>query len=183
MPILIWGVLALAVGFIGLWVMARRAMPPAPPLPPDVELGATPLQRAARWGLGVGLFLAACAAVVIVWYGPETTYDDDNIRLAFTFLLLAVLVSLVVSTSWIVVRARRDKSLMDERDRAILDRAPAVQGIAVILTLAVWMIGLVEHFRPVGAIPTYYMYLVFWCCLLVHLMGLPLGILIGYRRR
>jgi len=44
----------------------------------------------------------------------ETTYDNDNIRLVFTFLLLAVLVSLV-SFSWVVARARQIILLEQER--------------------------------------------------------------------
>ncbi len=45
------------------------------------------------------------------------------------------------------------------------------------------MIGLVEHFHSAGAVPLFYMYLIFWSCLIVNLMALPIGILIGYRRQ
>ena len=183
MPVLLWGVLAIAVILGGIWIVARRAMSPVPPLPPDVELATTYLQRSSRWSLGVGVPLSAVAAGIILFYGPDAVYDNDNIRLVFTLLLLVILMVLAWSTVWVKMRAERDPSLVDERDQAILGRAPAVQGIAVILTLAAWMIGLVEHFHSAGAVPLFYLYLIFWSCLIVNLMALPIGILIGYRRQ
>jgi len=152
MPVLLWGVLAMAVVLGGIWIVARRAMSPVPPLPPDVELATTYLQRSSRWYLGVGVPLSAVAAGIILFYGPETVYDDDNIRLLFTLLLLVILMVLAWSTVWVEVRA---------------ERVP----------------GLVEHFHSAGAVPLFYMYLIFWSCLIVNLMALPIGILIGYRRQ
>jgi hypothetical protein len=131
----------------------------------------------------VGLFLAACAAGVLLIYGPDTTYDNDNVRMVFTLLLLAVVFVLAAGSVQLKIRAGRDTGLIDERDQAILDRAPATQGTATILTLAVWVVGLTERFHEPGAVPLFYVMLLFWSCLVVHLLGLPLGVLIGYRRR
>ncbi len=182
MAILLWGVLALVVGIAFIWVMARRAMTPVPPLPPNVELPATPLQRTARWSLGLGVSLSACAAGMLVAYGPETIDANDGIRMVFTLLLLTVVVTLSGTSIWLRARANRDPSLLDERDRAIRDRAPAVQSTTTLLTLAFGTTGLVMHFHDAGAVPINYLFLLFWACLVMNVLGLPLGILIGYRR-
>ncbi len=181
MSVILWGILALVVGFAALWLKARLAMPPREPLPPDVELPVTPLQRAARLSLGAGLVLTAAAAGVVLVNGPEVTYADDGVRLLFTALLVAVIVVLG-APSWVKARAARNPGLLDERDRAILDRAPAVQGVGTLLTLGVWTAGLVERFHGSGAVPLFYVILLFWSCLVVYLLALPIGILAGYRR-
>jgi hypothetical protein len=183
MPVMLWVILALLVAVVWFWMAARRALPPRPPLPPDVELPSTLLQRASRWNLGLGLLLSACAAGVLIGYGPETVYDNDNVRPVFTFLLLAILITLGAATAWLTARARKDAALLDERDRVILDRAAATQGVAMILTLVVWEVALVEHFHEAGAVPLFYVILIFWSCLVAYSLGLPLGILIGYRKR
>ncbi len=182
MTVLLWAILALAVGLAAIAVRSRLAMPSRPPLPPDVELPTTPLQRTSRWTLAVGLVLAAAAAGVVLWFGPETTFDDDQVRLAFTLLLLAVVVVLGGAHMFIKRAADRNSSLMDERDRAILERAPAIQGSGTILTLAVWVIGLTERFHAPGSVPLSHLMLLFWSCLVVNLLALPVGILMGYRR-
>ena len=115
--------------------------------------------------------------------GPQRWYDDDTIRLTVTALLLAVLVVVAGATAWLGAQAKREDGILDERDKDILARAPAVQGVAMLLTLAVWVVGLTEHFHEAGAVPHFYLYLIFWSCVLVDALGLPLGVLIGYRRR
>ena len=72
--------------------------------------------------------------------------------------------------------------MVDERDRAILSGSSGLQSGAVLTTLVVWVIGLTESFHAVGAVPLYYLNLVFWSCLVVNLLALPLGVLLGYRR-
>lgn len=183
MSVLLWGILALLAGFAVLWIAGRRVMPKAPPLPADVELPATPMQRTARWSLVAGLILAVAAAGVLLAFGPETTYDDDNVRLVFTLLLLGSIVVVAGASIQLKRWAKAESASMDERDRTILERAPAIQSLATLVTLAVWMVGLIERFHDAGAVPLFYLYLVFWSCLLMNIIGLPVGILIGYRRR
>jgi hypothetical protein len=182
MNVLLWGILALLVGLAGIWVAARRVAPRREPLPPGVELPATPLQRVSAWSLGVGLVLTLGAATVLLAYGAEATYAQDALRTVFTLLVLAPVVLLGGVTIWLRRKAGRESTLLDERDRAILDRAPGIQGGAAILTLAVWTVGLVERFHEAGAVPLFYLFLVFWSCIVVYVLGLPLGILAGYRR-
>ena len=183
MSVMLWAVLALAAGFVAMAVMGKRSMVSAPPLPADVELPATRLQWLSRWGLGLGVVLGSGAAGVVVAYGPQRTYDDDGVRTLFMVLLFGVfLVSAVVAGLTKAWRDRDDGS-MDERDREILGRAPALQSAATLVTLAVWMVGLTERFHADGAVPLFYLYLVFWSCVVVNLLGLPVGVLLGYRRR
>jgi hypothetical protein len=182
MTLMLWAILALVAGLAAIVVKARLAMPAHPPLPPDVELPATPLQRTSRLSLGAGLVLAAFACGVVAVHGPEATMADDDVRLLFTALLMAVLVVLGGAAIRLKIQAGRDGGALDERDRAIMDRAPAVQGAGTILTLAVWVVGLMVRFRDAGAVPMAYVILLFWSCLVIHLLGLPVGILVGYRR-
>ena len=164
-------------------VVGRRGMRRSPPLPVGVELPATALQKVSRWGLGLGAVLAAATAGVVLVYGPERTYDDDGIRLVFTLLLLAVLVVFAVVTALIKAWTTREDGTLDERDLEILGRAPAIQSAAMLVTMAVWMVGLVERFHEAGSVPLFYLYLIFWSCVVVNLLGLPMGVLLGYRRR
>jgi len=183
MTVILWGVLAVTAGAAVMAIAAWRAAPKAPPLPPDVDFPVTRLQKLAGWTLLVGLVLAGSATAIQVTYGPQTVYDTDNLRLTFTFLVLATLivflVMLLVAKAW----ADRGDDTLDERDQAILDRAPVAQAPAMLVTLAVWMVGLTESFRDPGAVPTLYMYLVFWSVIVIYMLALPVGVLLGYRRR
>ena len=183
MPVVLWGVLALAAGLMAVVVFGRRAVPSAPPLPADVELPSTPLQRISWWGLGLGGAVGVGAAGVVIAYGPQRTYDDDGVRSLFMLLLLGVFVVSAGVAGWVKSKSSRDDGTLDERDREILGRAPALQSAATLVTLAVWMVGLVERFHDVGAVPLFYLYLVFWSCVVVNLLALPMGVLLGYRRR
>jgi cytochrome bd-type quinol oxidase subunit 2 len=182
MPVILWGVLAVAAGLAFMSVIAWRAAASRPALPVGVELPTTSLQHLARGGLAVGVLLAGTAAGIVIVHGPAETYANDVPRLTFTALMLAVLAAfvtmLLVARSW----EKRDDGRFDERDKAILDRAHMAQAPAMLLTLAVWMVGLTEAFRGTG-VPTFYLYLVFWSVLAMNLIALPIGILIGYRRR
>lgn len=182
MSIILWGVLALVAGLLALWIAGHLARPSSPPLPPDVELSATPLQRIAWWSVGLGGLLTVAALVLVLVDGAEATYESDALRITFTLLLLAVIGVVSVTSIWARAHMQRDDGSLDERDRAILGRAPAVQAGAMLVTLAVWTVGLTEHFHEAGAVPVFYLYLVFWSCVVVDLLGLPVGVLLGYRR-
>lgn len=182
MSIVLWSILALVGGFLAVWVAARRARSDEPPLPADVELPATPLQRVSRWGIALSAVLAAGAAAVVLRNGAEATFASDALRIVFTLLLLAIVVVMGGVTIWLRAQVGRGDGLLDERDRAILGRAPAAQVAGILVTLAVWTVGLAEHFHDAGAVPVFYLYLIFWSVIVVDLVGLPVGVLMGYRR-
>lgn len=182
MSAILWGILAIAVTFAGLAVLTWLRGPKRPPLEHGTELTATPLQRLARWGLLLGVLPGIAIGVMLFRHGAQAIYDDHGLRLVFTallFLIIAVfLVVMVRLKTWV---ARVDSTL-DERDRAILAGAPRLQSAAILVTLAAWMIGLIERFHAAGAVPMVYLYLIFWSCWAVSLLAFPLGILLGYRR-
>lgn len=182
MSIILWGILALVAGLLALWFVGRLARPSGPPLPPDAELSATPLQRIAWWSIGLGGLFTAAAVVLVLAKGAEATYESDALRITFTLLLLAVIGVVSMTAFWARAHVRREDGSLDERDKAILGRAPAVQAGAMLVTLAIWTVGLTEHFHEAGAVPLFYLYLVFWSCVVVDLLGLPVGVLLGYRK-
>lgn len=182
MPVLLWAAVALAVGFLFLVFAARVLRAKAPPLPPGVELPRTALQRLASRGLLAGAVLVVAAGAMVVMYGPERLNREDAPRMIFTLLLLAVAGLFLAVTMRVRSWASRGDARLDERDRAILDRAPAYQSPAMLVTLAIWMVGLTQSFHGAGTVPLYYLYLVFWSCWVVDLLALPVGILFGYRR-
>ncbi|MCG6957546.1 MAG: hypothetical protein LJF04_16270 [Gemmatimonadetes bacterium] len=182
MSIVLWSILALVGGFGALWFAARMTRSGSPPLPDDVELPATPLQRISRWGIGLSVLLAAAAVSLVLVNGAEATFESDALRITFTLLLLAIIVVVGATTIWLRAQVSRGGGLLDERDREILGRAPAAQVAGMLVTLAIWIVGLAEHFHDSGVVPVFYLYLVFWSVVVVDLVGLPVGVLIGYRR-
>ena len=182
MTVVLWGVLATALGLAMTWIAIRGGMARLERLPEEAREHPTPLQRVSRWSLGVGVLLLG-AGVGLVWIvGPEETFASADTRITFTLILLSVLVALAAPTLWLKARSRTREDLLDERDRAVIGRAPAVQGAITILMVTAWSIALREGFNDAGAVPVYYLYPLFWSCIAVYLLGLPLGILIGYRR-
>jgi hypothetical protein len=184
MTVILWAVLALAAGLAALALGARRTLVRRPPLalPPGESLPLTGLERLARRALGLGFLLVVVAAGVILRAGVQRFYEDDAIRITVTLLLVAALVVLagfgLRAASW----AKQSYGPLDERDRAIFEQAPAIEGGPMIVTLALWVVGLQQTFWSAGAVPLVYLYLVFWSMLMVKALALPVGVLIGYRR-
>jgi len=184
MWIILWAVAALVAGMLGLAIMARRelAARPAPELPPGESLGSTTLQRLARRYLWLGVIPVALAAAIVMWAGPQTFYERDAVRITVTLLLVLGLFVLAgfafQAGSW----SRRRAGPLDERDREVLEKAPRVEGGPMLVTLALWVVGLQQAFWSAGAVPLVYLYLIFWSLLMVKALALPIGVLIGYRR-
>jgi hypothetical protein len=184
MFVILWIVIAVALVVLIVAAAAYQSRAIAPPLvlPPGETLPPTRLERLARWSLAIGLFLVAAAGVVIAAVGPIRYFDDDTARLAVTGLLVASLFVLAAPSARAGVGTIRGDENLDERDRAILARAPAGQAGAMLVVLAVWVIALQETYRDAAGIPDVYLYLIFWSCLLVSLVASNAGILLGYRR-
>jgi hypothetical protein len=97
MPVLVWGILAVAAGFAVLTLSGRAAARQAPPLPPDVDLPPTRrLQQLARRGLAAGGLLAGGAAALLIGYGPLRLDQEDGPRLAFTAIAGTLPVGILV---------------------------------------------------------------------------------------
>ena len=170
-----------AVGLlVGGFIFVRTLLANRPPKGTG-PVPATDLQRVAFWGLLAGLVVVAAAAWMLITTGPEVVYDDDTLRLRFTGIVLTGVALFAALSSWVgIVLTRRAK--LDERDMAVLARAPMVQGGLMLITLAAWEIYLQETFRGTPGIPVTYLHLIFWSCLAANMIAMPIGILIGYRR-
>lgn len=138
-----------------------------------------PLQKRAWWGLGTGLVFAVAFTLVFILMGGIETFDEDQgFRITINVLWVGGLAANLV----IVTLALRKHGMVDERDLRIVERAPRVQWLAVVLTLAVWMIALTEVYSDTDQIPSVFMYVIFMSVLIVSTLAQSLGILIGYWR-
>lgn len=184
MSVILWAILAVVAGLGFVAVSARRALrlPPPPDLAPGETLPPTVLQRLARRSLAIGLLLVAVAVAAVLRAGADTFYQDDATRLTVTLLMLAALVVLAGFGMRAQGLARKPRSPLDERDVSILDRAPLLEGNAMMVTLALWVVGLQQTFWSAGAVPLVWLYLMMWSLLLLKALVLPMGVLLGYRR-
>ena len=144
----------------------------------DVTVTYAPQQIGEAHG---ALLIASAVAFGMVWHhGAQVWWEDDPVRLTVTGVLLAGLGVFAVYFLLVGVWASQESGKLDERDRAILARAPAGVGGAMMVVMAVWMIALTEGFRPTGGqMPTYFLYLIFWSCVMVNAMAHIGGVLIA----
>jgi len=177
--VVLWGIGAVAAGLAATALGVRLLRAKSPPL--DEPLPPTPMQRLSRLGLLVGGALSLGLAALVLYFGPERTMADTPVRVGFTLLLLAILALFGLLSLRLSMWMRQD-GLVDERDRAILSGSHGLRSVAMLVTLAVWMIGLTESYWAEGAMPLYWLYFVFWSVLVVSMLAFPLGILFGYRR-
>ena len=143
------------------------------------KLPMTLLQKRAWFGLGIGLTVTAGIVVLMLSRGVTQFLDNDETRYAFYGLIGAG------GLLWLLVYllTRQPTGVpLDERDRAILDHAPAIQSGLILISLAFWMIGLTEVYRAEGSIPIVFASLIFWSSWIMHMLGLSIGILFGYWR-
>jgi hypothetical protein len=183
MPIVLWTILAVVLVLLAVFVAARnsRSILPTLVMPPGESRPTTRMQRVALWALLLGLPLIVAAGGVVAWFGPTEYWENDVVRLPVTVLLIVGMLVLAAPTLLAGVWATQDR-MLDERDRAIVARAPAGQAAAMLIVLAVWVFALQESYRDQPGIPGVFLYLIFWSCLEVSLVASNVGILIGYRR-
>lgn len=184
MPALLWIILALGAAAVASHIVIRRAQHVLPPvvLPAGETMPTTALQRLAWQCLAPTLVLTLAAAAVVAYHGASVAWDVDRVRLTATGLLLAALGAYTYFITRVRMWLIRDDGTLDERDRAILAAAPAGQAPAMMVTLAIWMIALVERFQATHLVPSAFLYLIFWSLLMVSVLVSLAGVVIGYRR-
>jgi hypothetical protein len=175
----LWLVTAIAIGVLALGTILYLFRPSGDgsaewtaPLPQ------TPLQRAAWRGLVLGVLVTLALVAVLALTGPDGFAADGRVRGAvYGLLIIGAIPVLRLS------RAARPGSTgyADERDRAILARAPVAQVPAMIAVLAAWTVILTERYWTTGEVPVVFLALILWSCVFVAIVALPLGILMGYR--
>ena len=52
----------------------------------------------------------------------------------------------------------------------------------MMVIIAVWMVALVETHVETRLIPSYFLYLIFWSCVMTNVIASLAGILLSYRR-
>jgi hypothetical protein len=138
-----------------------------------------PLQKRALISLFIGITLTITLVVVFATRDINTFATD----LVFRLIVYALWIGVPVVYLLLINLTRLSKlKQVDERDRLIMDRAPKIQWLAVIFTLAAWYIILNEVYWNQGQLPVVYLTLIFISILVVSSLAESLGILIGYWR-
>ena len=138
-----------------------------------------PLQKRALYGLVFGVIWAIAIIVVFILKGGVSTFNDDQ---GFRLIIDGLWVGGLIVYLLLFETIGRKPSLVDERDRLIMAKAPRVQWLAVIFSLVAWLIALTESYHDAGQIPVIFLYLIFMSTLIVSAVAQSAGILIGYWR-
>jgi hypothetical protein len=138
----------------------------------------TPLQKRALYSLVLGSTLAVALVVVFITKDIYSFDDDLGFRLIVYALWIGVPLVYLITVNLTLRKPRQ----IDERDKLILERAPKIQWLTVIFTLAAWVIILTEAFWSEGQVPVIFLTLIFISILIVSTLAQSLGILIGYWR-
>jgi type VI protein secretion system component VasK len=184
MGFILWIVLALLASGLLVYLasLRTRRLLPAMELPHGEKLPSTALQKHASWALIVVCVLTAVAAGLVIHFGAQTWWDSDPVRLTVTGVLITALVAYLMFTLTIRALESRDDGAFDERDGAILARSHAGVGGAMMVVVAAWMVALTEAYRETHLVPSYYLYLMFWSCVMTNVIASIAGILLAYRR-
>lgn len=173
----------LGLGIVAV-VLLIRTWPEKPELSAEerAEMKDAPmpaLQRRAWWGLAIGLGSFLLAAYLLTTRGVMTYWEDDGFRMTVLVVFLAGLLGSVGVTNLPLLRLRALGDL-DERDRAVLARAPIAQMALGLLGLAAWLVALGQKFHAEGAVPMVYLYILFGSIVLLTMIGQSIGIILGY---
>jgi uncharacterized membrane protein len=141
-----------------------------------------PLQKRALYGLILGIIWAVLLVSLFITKGGASAYSEDpTMRRTLIALLMggAIAYLLLVSPR---IKLLSKKIVIDERDRIILERAPRIQLVAMMMSLAIWSISLTEYYWTAGQLPVIFLYIILMSMLIVNVLAASLGILIGYWR-
>ena len=137
-----------------------------------------PLQKRALYSLGIGITLAI-VLIIIVILKDINTFDED---LGFRMIVYALWIGVSLSYLIVVNLTLRKPGQIDERDKLIMAKAPMVQYLAILFSLAAWTIALTEAFSDQGHVPVIYLTLIMISTLIISTIAQSAGILIGYWR-
>ena len=179
-----WIIIGLLVAGVVVYLSAIRSrrLLPKIELPAGETLPRTLLQRYAGRTLLIVVVLTAAAAGMVAYHGPQVWWDSDPVRLTVTFVLIAALLTYLIFTLLIRSLEARDDGSFDERDSIILVRSYAGVGGAMMTVMAVWMVVLIEAYHDTHLVPSYFLYLIFWSCVMTNVIASIAGILLAYRR-
>jgi len=175
-------VIVAILAVVGLILLVRAWPRPGLSTEERRELAGTPmppLKKRAWLGLVIALATTVTVTGMVASRGAMSYWENDDFRLTVVMIFIAGLVLHSVLNGLMALKNEREGG-MDERDRNILARAPAVQTAAVLLTLAAWLVTLGQRFHDQGAVPMVYMYLLFGSVILAMMVAQSLGVLLFY---
>jgi len=135
-----------------------------------------PLQKRALIGFLLGLILAFLLVVVFATRDIYTFDTDVNFRLMVYALWAGVPLVYLITINLTL----RKPEQIDERDKAIMEKAPRIQYLAVLFSTIVWVIVLTEAFWDKGQVPVIFLTLMLISTLVISTLAQSLGILTGY---
>ncbi len=138
-----------------------------------------PLQKRALYAVIIGLALAIALLVVFISKGDVTALDEDE---GFRYIVYGLWIGVPVVYLILVNLTLRKPTQIDERDRLIMERASKTQLIAVLISLAAWMIVLTEIYWAQRQVPLVFLTLILISSLIVSTLAQSTGIIIGYWR-
>jgi hypothetical protein len=138
-----------------------------------------PLQKRAWLGLITAKVFTIAFILVFFLMGGIDKFDRD---VTFRLIIDILIIGGLLANLFILNVSLKKSGMVDERDKIIIDRAPRVQWLAIILTLVAWVIGLNEAYQETGLIPAVFLYVIFMSVLIVSTLAQCLGIIIEYWR-
>ncbi|MBA7570359.1 MAG: DUF2178 domain-containing protein [Dehalococcoidia bacterium] len=138
-----------------------------------------PLQKRALFTLIIGLIFTIALIVVLLLEGDITAFNQEK---AFRWIVYAALIGVPLTYLILIDLTLRKPTQLDERDRLIMQRSGRIQWLAVIFSLAAWMIILTEVYQEQRQVPVVFLTLIFISTLIISILAQSLGILIGYWR-
>jgi len=138
-----------------------------------------PLQKRALFTLIIGVAFAIALIVVFILEGDVTAFNQKE---TFRWIVYAALIGVPLTYLILIDLTLRKPTQLDERDRLIMARSGRIQWLAVIFSLAAWMITLTEVYQAQRQVPVVFLTLIFISTLIISILAQSLGILIGYWR-
>ena len=138
-----------------------------------------PLQKRALLSLLIGLVFTIALIVVFLLEDDITAFNRDE---TLRWITYAALVGVPLTYLILIDLSLRKPTQLDERDRLIMLRSSRVQWLAVIFSLAAWVIVLTEIYREQRQVPVVFLSLMFMSILIISVLSQSLGILVGYWR-
>jgi len=145
-------------------------------------LDTTPLQRVARASLISTCAFAGPGLGVLLVGGIDQWDARAGQRVLVSVLSLMGVIAATTPILFTRRAAYLGRLVLDERDLAVLQRAPEAQSWVLMVAMTAWTIGLTEQFLRDGAVPLPWLHVAFLTMIVLWALALPLGIVLGYRR-
>ena len=138
-----------------------------------------PLQKRALLSLFIGLAFTIALIVVLLLEGDITAFNRDE---TLRWITYAALIGVPLTYLILIDLSLRKPTQLDERDRLIILKSGRVQWLAVIFSLAAWIIVLTEIYQEQHQVPVVFLTLIMISTLIISVLAQSLGILLGYWR-